>query len=325
LSLHELAAALGGIVTGGQVLAPGPRHSARDRSLAVKPSPDAPDGFVVCSHAGDDWRDCREHVRSRLDLPAWEPGDDRHRQRTIPKGHIDKWDFGIIDAEVQDKRRSEDDLVNIGRAQGIWNEARDPRGTIVELYLASRALELPAALAGKVLRYHARCPWRNENTGRIERIPCLVVPFRSIDDDIITGVHRIRLDRPELWPKTERRMLGPVHRAAIKLGSPNGRLSVSEGLETAMSAPLCDSRINFGAVWAVGSVGAISRFPVIDGVPELVILAEAGAQSARAFRICGRRWLRAGSRVFVSRSPVGSDHNDFLISLQNAGSSKERA
>src|SRR2546430_3525531 len=58
-TLQELARALLGEIVGNEVLAPGPGHSAKDRSLSAKPAPNAPDGFVVHSFAGDDWRACR--------------------------------------------------------------------------------------------------------------------------------------------------------------------------------------------------------------------------------------------------------------------------
>ena len=74
LDLHSLARALGGDVSGSQVLAPGPGHSAKDRSLSVTLAADAPGGFVVFSHAGDDPIACRDHVRALLGLPAWAPG-----------------------------------------------------------------------------------------------------------------------------------------------------------------------------------------------------------------------------------------------------------
>jgi putative DNA primase/helicase len=307
LDLRSIARALGGEVSGRQVLAPGPGHSPRDRSLAVCVSSDAPDGFLVHSHAGDDWRTCREHVQSRLGLPAWEPGDER--QRTIKPSHIDKWDFGTVDAEAEDRTRTEDDLVRIDRAQGVWSEAFGPRRTMVEDYLASRALNLTDEIAGNVLRFHPECPWRNENTGRIDRIPCLLAAFRSIDDDIITAVHRIRLDQPKRWPKTQRLMLGVVRRAAVKLGPAGSKLTVGEGIETGMAA----TQLGLGPAWALGSAGNISFFPLLDGVKELTILGEAGDASARAIKICGRRWRRASRRVFVSRSNIGSDHNDLLM------------
>src|SRR5215216_4988848 len=70
--LRTLARALGGEVSGQQVLAPGPGHTAKDRSMAVKVEPTAPDGFVVHSFAGDDPLACKDHVRERAGLSAWE-------------------------------------------------------------------------------------------------------------------------------------------------------------------------------------------------------------------------------------------------------------
>ena len=68
-SIQKIAELLGGEVSGGQVLCPGPAHGAGDRSLSVKPDPDDREGFVTHSFAGDDWKDCRAHVRAKLGLP----------------------------------------------------------------------------------------------------------------------------------------------------------------------------------------------------------------------------------------------------------------
>jgi putative DNA primase/helicase len=309
IDLRSVARALGGEVSGRQVLAPGPGHSPRDRSLAVRPHSSAPDGFMVHSHCGDDWQTCRDYVRQKLGLPAWEPGDDRQKQRTIPPHQIDKWDFDVIDNECEDRRRTEDDLIRIERAAKLWAEGQSPVKTPAEDYLRSRALSVTNELADDVLRYHPRCPWRNENTGRTEFIPCLLAAFRSIDDDTITAVHRMRLDRPEQWPKTERRMLGVVHRAAVKLGPSGTKLTIGEGVETCMAA----QQLGLAPAWALGSVGAISFFPLLDGVRELTILAESGEASERHVKVCGRRWKRAGRRVLISHPTIGSDHNDALM------------
>src|SRR6202021_1704020 len=53
---QKIARLLDGDVSGSQVVAPGPGHSRKDRSLSVRLSPSAPDGFIVFSHADDDWR-----------------------------------------------------------------------------------------------------------------------------------------------------------------------------------------------------------------------------------------------------------------------------
>ena len=73
-SIAKIAELLGGEVRGGnQVCAPGPGHSADDRSLSVLIDASAPDGFVVHSFAGDDAIACRDYVRDKLGLAPFEP------------------------------------------------------------------------------------------------------------------------------------------------------------------------------------------------------------------------------------------------------------
>ena len=73
MTCSELAKLLGGDVCNEEVLCPGPGHSDGDRSLSVKPDRDAADGFLVYSFAGDDPILCRDHVRTKLGLPPFEP------------------------------------------------------------------------------------------------------------------------------------------------------------------------------------------------------------------------------------------------------------
>ena len=106
--------------------------------------------------------------------------------------------------------RSADDLARIERARAIWDEARDPRGTLVEAYFCIRRLTLDDGVAGRALRFHPRCPWRNENTGQTDRVPALIAAFRSLDDDEITAIHRIALTPTAT--SSASRMLGLVRR-----------------------------------------------------------------------------------------------------------------
>lgn len=73
LNAHQIASALGGKARGNQIAAPAPGHSLKDRSLSVLIDPNAPEGFLVNGHAGEDPLMLREHVRTRAGLPAWEP------------------------------------------------------------------------------------------------------------------------------------------------------------------------------------------------------------------------------------------------------------
>jgi putative DNA primase/helicase len=181
LDLRAIARALGGEVSGRRVLAPGPQHSPKDRSLCVSLAPALPGGFLVHSFADDDPIQCKDYVRVRLGLPAWQPGDEQDRR--VHLSRIQDWDRTIADGQATLREKTEDDLIRIQRAQALWNEAADPRDTVTVQYIKARALDLPDDLAGAVLRFHPRCPWRNEDTGRAERIPALLAAFRSIDDE----------------------------------------------------------------------------------------------------------------------------------------------
>lgn len=293
-SLQAIACALGGEVVGRSVLCPGPAHTARDRSLSVTPSPAAPDGFVVTSFCGDDFRACRDHVKVRLGLAAFEPsrlGPSPHRET------IRRIDGG--DGEVRRRRA----------ALEIWREARDPCGTIVDRYLNSRGLELPHD-AAEWCRFNARTPWRGED-GTLEHVPAMIVLFRDVTTDQACGIHRTRLT-PD-GRKVDRRMFGSVGGAAVKIDADSFvtvGLTIGEGVESALAG----RQMGFRPAWSLGSASAIATFPVLPGIQSLSILAEhddSGA-NARAVRQCADRWLAAGREVIVLDPLLAGDANDVL-------------
>src|SRR5262245_15255017 len=267
LDLRSLARALGVEISGRQILAPGPGHRPHDRSLSIRIEPGAPAGFIVFSFAGDDPFTCKDYVRERLGLPEWGPGDEQDR-RVEPLRRA-QFDRTAMDREATKRPRSEADQVRIKRAVAIWNEGRNPRGTLAETYLnLHRKLRLDDDLASGVLRFHPACPWRDENTGKTERVPALIAPFRSIDDGTVTAIQRVALDTD--GAKIGRRMLGVVHRAAVMLDPIGAELAIGEGVETAMAA----RQLRIQPAWALGSTGSISGFPVIEGIEQLMILGE---------------------------------------------------
>jgi hypothetical protein len=289
----------------GNYLVRCPAHKDDIPSLSLKDGTSR--DIVVHCFAGCDARDVLDVLRRRGLL-------DHARSIRIPR-HVEKWDLPAVEAEANEPCVwSEDEALRIAAARRIWDEARDPRGTLVERYLREeRQLDLPEATAGPVLRFHPHCPWRNENTGRTDYVPALIVPFRSIDDDAITGAHRIALNSD--GTKRDRRMLGVVRRAAIKLDPAGEMLCVGEGIESCMAA----RELGFTPVWALGSAGAISFLPVINSIKQLIILGEAGEASARAIKLCGTRWRKAGRRIRVVMPNEGlSDLNDALIAERTA-------
>lgn len=83
-SLAHDARLLGGRVSGGEIVAPGPGHSKVDLSLCLRPCPNAPNGtgYLIYSFAGDDQIECLDYVRNKLGYPPFgqdEPQSPQYR------------------------------------------------------------------------------------------------------------------------------------------------------------------------------------------------------------------------------------------------------
>ena len=282
IHLRTFAIALGGEIVSGQVIAPGPGHSPRDRSMTVRPSPTSPDGFICFSHAGDDFRDCRDYVRAKLGLDpdGWKNRDNRDIRpaRPAPANH-DKED---------------------GKAEAgsIWRASVEPRGTLAEQYLNSRGLELADDLAGDVLRWNVR-------------INALVALFRNVHTGEPQAITRIFLDRE--GRKTGRMFKGPVGGAAVMLDAHEDvtyGIHIGEGVETTMAG----RQLGFKPAWAVGSAGAIGAFPLLACVNSVTAFAETDDNGANAREIAklAARWQAARREVLKVTPEIGGDMNDTL-------------
>lgn len=231
--LRRAAALLGGEVTGGQIVCPGPGHGPRDRSLAVRFMPDG--DFTTHSFAGDDWRACRDYVRALLGLGDREPNREPRpsgRTRTMPKP---------------------DDGDRIALARYLWKRRQPIAGTPAVNYLLSRGYNgiIPATIA-----YLPPSPKYPE--------PAMLAAFGitsepepgalAIADNAVRAVHLTRL-----LPDGSDRERGPDSK--ITVASPGGApillapmndalsLAICEGIEDALSV---HSALSIGA-WAAGS------------------------------------------------------------------------
>jgi putative DNA primase/helicase len=286
LTLRQIARALGGDVVGpGQVGFPAPFHSRKDRSATLRISPKAPDGFVVFSHAGEDFREIRDHVRTLLGLGDGQP-------IAIAPRDLDKSapDFGRLAAD-------------------LWRQSLDPRGTLVETYLASRALELPPDTAGEALRFRPTCLWR-EGEAKL-RVPAMVAAIRDIRSNALIGVHRTRLDHE--GRKVDRRMLGPSAGGAVKLTPDEDVtccLGVGEGIESTLSLRLVPE---FGAspVWALLTAGNLAQLPALSGIECLWIAVDHDPAGFEASNALAATWRAAAREVFlVTPRRPSADLND---------------
>ena len=105
-------------------------------------------------------------------------------------------------------------------------------------YLAARG-GLEVRGCESELRYCPTTVWEHE------RRKCLLVAYRSLKTDEITGISRILVDEPERCPKTQRKMLGVVRLAAAKLSPVTDTLAIAEGVETALAANM----LGYGPAW----------------------------------------------------------------------------
>jgi hypothetical protein len=201
-------------------------------------------------------------------------------------------------------------LHRINRARRLWEESVDPRRTIVERYLVSRRLELLPGIAVNVIRYHPKVPWLG-NAGALALVPAMVAAMRDIRTDEIVAVHRTALT--PYGVKLGKKMLGRAASAAIKINSDEQveiGLCVAEGIESALAA----RQLGFSPVWALGSAGAIAKFPVLSGIEGLTIVGENDDANKNAARDCAKRWYAANVEVIISTpSGDGEDMADVLL------------
>ena len=179
----------------------------------------------------------------------------------------------------------------------VWRAGVDPRGTLAEIYFATRRLDLGEDLAGTVLRWHPRTK-------------AVLALFRDIRTDEPRAISRTFINDAAI--KIERKFLGPVAGCAVKLDAnedvTNG-LHIGEGVETTMTARQAEY---LRPAWALGSAGVIAAFPVLSGIECLTLLAEHCDANARAIKQCGDRWHAAGREVLINEPIGGKDLNDAL-------------
>lgn len=293
---RAVARALDGEIAGAnRILAPGPGHSRRDRSLSVKIDLAAREGFLVHSFAGDDPIWCRDHVRQRLGLPFCQPREDRRRPEQ-PRA-LKRPTLAVAENDREAQRRF--DL-----AMRLWAEAGDPRRTIAERYLRSRSLKLPPPPS---LRFHGGL---KHPSGGIW--PAMIALVTRGPDNVPLAVHRTFLDRDgggKALVDPQKMVLGPCRGGAVRFAAAGDLLMVGEGIETCLAAMQATSH----PVWAALSTSGLRALDLPTDVRNVIVLADGDNAGEAAALNAAMRWKREGRRVRVARPPQGSDFNDMLV------------
>lgn len=146
-TLEEIAMRLGG--SDRKISYPGPSHSEGDRSLSIKLDAEKSGGFVVYSHAGDDWPECRDYVVGELGLSLG--GKPRKPRKLMPKEQAEREAL----SEAREKARSDGREHKLQTLAAAWKRMLAPDKKIgdykagdtrartlspIGYYLASRGL-----------------------------------------------------------------------------------------------------------------------------------------------------------------------------------------
>lgn len=284
IGLHELAQRLGGeLGRNGIVTCPGPGHSPKDRSLSVWL--DGGD-LRVYSFPGDDWQVCKDHVRERLGLSAWEPGSPRTRTWSSSRTSKLKGDS--------------DQTARTDLARQLWHGATDPRVPAVMNYLEHRGLPPLSDDQLPVFRFHPRCPFDGE------RVPVLLARFSPIEDDPglevePSAIFRIRLDT---YVGGKRKLcLGPSGGQVIKL-YPDislAGLGIVEGVEKGLA--LIAS--GWAPIWVTSGTSTMSSFPLLPWMEALTVFADRDGPGRDAALAAVARWHDAGREARILQPPPG--------------------
>lgn len=237
--------------------------------------------------------------------------------------------------EFRAKRRAENDAARKAReaqqkadeenttkaALSIWEASRPLKGSLAEVYLNSRGIEMERW--PEVLRFHPML--RHPNFG--PRLPALICRVDDVEGKF-TGIWRIYLDEEGhkarlINPKLG---LGPCAGGAVRLWPAERKIAVAEGLETALSYWLLIGRKY--PVWPVLSTSGMVNFQIPFEVDLLEIACDgdaplrkhngefkpsipAGRKAAESLRT---RALEEGvGCVIASEPPPGLDWNDLWL------------
>jgi hypothetical protein len=269
------------------------------------------DGFVCHSFAGDDFRDCRDHVRERLGLTA-APRRRDPPPRVAPAGEtraeaIAAWREAFVRAQIA----------------AIVSRLAPVIGSPGEQYLRDiRCIDVDAVR--DVLDRTDAIGWHSavffnapQRQGRPRHplhgqlLGCIVAIMTDPVTALSTGaISRTYIDDGRKVGKAKSLGLG----GGVVRISPDDEVTqglfLAEGIESALAG----MSIGLRPMWATGSTSIMAKFPVLSGIEALTIVADndANGNGERAADEVAARWLEAGHETRVIVWDGTGDINDAL-------------
>ena len=238
--------------------------------------------------------------------------------------------LGIDDAEAGPKpsraevaaaiRRREEEAAKVEREKlafcaEVWEGTLDLKDSIAARYLWNRGLVLDDC---SDIRFHPaaprRAPWNEHHDSRpLEPHPALICLARNGRADP-RGIHAtyITEDGKKAFGDRSRLMYGPMSGAALRTApvTPDGRLAVGEGLETAGAFSILRSV----PTWPTFSTSGLKKFEIPPGVRRLLIAAD-NDENGKGLEAAEELAERARSRceVEIHMPEITGDWNTVLM------------
>lgn len=281
LTAEQLSASLHGSKVGNSWTACCPSHEDVTPSLSISSSADGK--VLVHCHTGCDQATVIDALRAR---GLWnQPG--QRAVRSVPSQK----------PENKDNQQS---------ALRLWQKGAPAIGTLVQTYLESRGLTLPAEAPIRFLPLH-----KHPSGGSWPTMLSLV----QSRDNVPQAIHRTFLARDgstKAPVQPNKMMLGKCAGGSVHLGQPKNGLMISEGIETGISA----MQATGFPTWAALSTAGLRALELPDSAKFVVILADGDEPGEEAAIEAATRWQSQGRNVKIARPPKGQDLNDILLSTK---------
>lgn len=284
MNAESLARALDARRSGGVWFARCPAHNDGTPSLAIT---DGKAGVLVRCHGGCPQEAVIDALKRR---GLWE-GRDKSRSLAEPRQVL-----------RPDRVENARDVENSERARQLWNSSAPAAGTLVEFYLRSRRITLPAP---DTFRFN---PALRHASG--ESWPAMVAMVQRADGQPV-AVHRTWLARDGTGKapvEPNKMMLGPTRGGAVRLAPATGSVMVGEGIETCLAAMQATGK----PAWAALSTSGLRALDLPPELRTVIVLADGDDAGEAAAQYAAARWAIEGRSVSIARPPRGQDFADML-------------
>jgi putative DNA primase/helicase len=167
------------------------------------------------------------------------------------------------------------------RAKRLWRKSVPLSGTLGHRYFTEHRKLNELGDLSHALRWH-------------QGINAVIAKMTDAVTNKATGIHRTFLD--ERGIKIDRKMLGK--QGTIRL-SPDDEVTMGLGIVEGVEDGLSVLQNGWRPVWVATSAGAISRFPVLNGIECLTVFADSDAAGMNTAQSCVDRWIDAGREAEI--------------------------